>query len=87
MFSKDLAHLGGLQRKLSSRNEEECLNLEFGDIDLLEGRDDECCSFARSILRAGENVTLGESNRDSFFLDRRRLFEAGFKYAHQEFTS
>ncbi len=82
MFSKDLAHLGGLQCKLSSRDEEECLNLGFGYIDLLEGRDDECCSFACSILRAGENITLCESNRDSFFLDRGWFFEPGFKDAH-----
>jgi len=50
VLSEGLADLGGLESKLSGRNEEESLDLGDLDVDLFEGRDDEGGGLSGSVL-------------------------------------
>jgi hypothetical protein len=87
MLAQVFAHLGRLERKLTRRNEEEGLNLGNGDVDPLEGGNDEGGGLARAVLCAGENVALGESKGDGLFLNGRGTLKAFFENAHEQFAA
>ena len=87
MLAQVLAHLGCLERKLTRRDEEEGLNLGKGDVDLLEGGNNEGGGLACTVLCTGKNVAFGESKGDGLFLNGRGTFKAFFKDSHQQFAA
>src|SRR5260370_18900118 len=86
MLAKVFANLGRLECKLARGDEEEGLNLGNGDIDLLEGGDDEGGGLARAILCTSKNVALREGKGNSLFLDGRGTLKALFEDAHKQFA-
>ena len=86
MLAQYFTNLSGLQREFTGGYEEECLYFRFVSVDLLERGYDESCCFSCAVLCAGEDVAFCESDGDGFFLDGRGTFEAGFEYAHEEFS-
>lgn len=84
VLAQGLAHLGRLQRELSSGHQDECLDVRFLTIDLLEGGDHKSRCFAGAVLCARQDVAACQSNGDGFLLDGTGSLKAGFKDAHEQ---
>lgn len=86
MFPQVLADLGCLECQFAGGHQDERLNLRCFGIDVLEDRNNVGCGLAGAVLRAGEDVSACQSNRNRFLLNRGGLLESSFEYAHEQFT-
>ena len=68
-FPQRLAHLRGLQRKLSRRYENQGLRLRVLRIDLFQCGNEECSGFSRAVLCSSKYVSACKGDGYSLFLD------------------
>jgi hypothetical protein len=86
MFAQRFTHLGGLKGQFPRRDEEQGLDFFEFRVDFFECGDDKGGGFAGAVFGAGEDVSACEGDGDAFFLDRGRVFVAGFENAHEQFA-
>lgn len=87
MFSESLADLRSLECQFARGDQEQRLDLGFVNVDLLKRRDNESSSFAGAVFGTGEDVALGKSDGDGFFLDGGGFFEPCFEYPHEKLAA
>ena len=86
VLSKHFAYLGSLQCQFSGGHKHESLNLAVLGIHTLQGRNDKCGRLAGAVLCSCQDVSSGEGDGYSFFLNWRRLLETSFEDAHEKFA-